>query len=54
MGYPSAIAAIRFRTEQAGLTPRDLIPFIGSRAKISEVLSGKRPLAMQMARAPPH
>jgi HTH-type transcriptional regulator/antitoxin HigA len=28
-----------------------LIPFIGTRAKVSEVLSGKRPLTMQMARA---
>ena len=36
---------------KAGLSPRDLIPFIGSRAKVSEVLSGKRPLTMQMARA---
>ncbi len=37
--------------EQEGLTPRDLIPFMGSRAKVSEVLSGKRSLTMQMARA---
>ena len=37
--------------EQAGLTQRDLIPFIGSRAKVSEVLSGKRQLTMPMARA---
>ena len=51
IGYPSPLAAIRFRMEQAELTPRDLIPFIGSRAKVSEVLSGKRPLTMQMARA---
>jgi HTH-type transcriptional regulator / antitoxin HigA len=51
IGYPSAIGAIRFRMEQAGLAPRDLIPFIGSRAKVSEILSGKRPLTMQMARA---
>jgi HTH-type transcriptional regulator/antitoxin HigA len=51
MGYPRAIGAIRFRMEQAGLTPRDLIAFIGSRAKVSEVLSGKRPLPMQVARA---
>jgi HTH-type transcriptional regulator/antitoxin HigA len=51
MGFPSAIAAIQFRMEQAELTPRDLIPFIGSRAKVSEVLSGKRPLTMPMARA---
>ena len=51
MGFPSAIAAIRFRMEQAGLTPRHLVPFLGSRAKVSEVLSGKRPLTMPMARA---
>ncbi|HEV2983165.1 MAG TPA: hypothetical protein VGX46_02200 [Vicinamibacterales bacterium] len=51
MGFPSAIAAIEFRLEQAGLSPRELIPFIGSRAKVSEVLSGKRQLTMPMARA---
>lgn len=51
MGFPSPVAAIEFRLEQAGLGPRDLIPFIGSRAKVSEVLSGKRPLTMPMARA---
>src|SRR5712692_9246641 len=51
MGFPSAVAAIEFRLEQAGLTQRDLIPFIGSRAKVSEVLSGKRTLTMPMARA---
>jgi HTH-type transcriptional regulator / antitoxin HigA len=51
MGYPSPVAAIAFRMEQAGLTQRDLVPFIGSRAKVSEVLSGKRPLTMPMARA---
>lgn len=51
MGYPTALGALRFRMEQAGLSPRDLMPFLGSRAKVSEVLSGKRPLTMQMARA---
>jgi HTH-type transcriptional regulator/antitoxin HigA len=51
MGLPSPVAAIEFRMEQAGLSQRDLVPLIGSRAKISEVLSGKRPLTMRMARA---
>jgi HTH-type transcriptional regulator/antitoxin HigA len=51
MGYPTPIAAIEFRMEQAGLSPRDLVPFIGTRAKVSEVLSGKRKLTMPMARA---
>ena len=48
---PTPTAAIEFRMEQAGLTPRDLAPFIGSRAKVSEVLSGKRDITMSMARA---
>ena len=51
MGYPSPLAAIAFRMEQGNLRPRDLIPFIGSRAKVSEVLSGKRTITMPMARA---
>jgi len=51
MSYPSPLAAIEFRMEQGGLSPRDLIPFIGSRAKVSEVLSGKRAITMPMARA---
>jgi len=28
MGFPSAIAALRFRAEQVDLTPRDLAPFL--------------------------
>ena len=51
MGHPSPIAAVEFRMEQAGLAPRDLVPFIGSRAKVSEILSGKRAITMPMARA---
>ena len=49
--FPSAIAAIEFQLDQQGLTQRDLVPYIGSRAKVSEVLSGKRPITMSMARA---
>ena len=51
IGFPDPISAIMFRMEQANLTPRDLVPFIGSRAKVSEVLSGKRAITMSMARA---
>lgn len=49
--FPTPVAAIQFRMEQAGLSARDLIPYIGSRAKVSEVLSGKRQLTLPMARA---
>ncbi len=51
IGLPDPVEAIKFRMEQAGLTQRDLVPLIGSRAKVSEVLSGKRELTMSMARA---
>lgn len=48
---PDPISAIRFRMDQAGLKQRDLVPYIGSRSKVSEVLSGKRDITMSMARA---
>ena len=51
MGYPDPVAAIEFRMEQSDVSPRDLIPCIGSRAKVSEVLSGKRAITMPMTRA---
>tara|TARA_R110002051_G_scaffold45702_2_gene92200 strand:+ start:6205 stop:7371 length:1167 start_codon:yes stop_codon:yes gene_type:complete len=48
---PSAVAAIKLRMEQKNLTTRDLETYIGSRARVSEVLSGKRKLSMDMVRA---
>jgi HTH-type transcriptional regulator/antitoxin HigA len=47
---PNPIDAIRFRMEQQGLTRRDLEPLIGGRSRVSEVLSGKRPLTLRMIR----
>ena len=51
MGYPSAVAAIEFRMDQAGLTQEDLVPLIGGPSQVSDVLSGKRAITMSMARA---
>jgi HTH-type transcriptional regulator/antitoxin HigA len=48
---PDPVEAIKFRMEQQNLTSRDLIPYIGSRSKVSEVLSRKRPLTLSMIRA---
>lgn len=48
---PDPIEAIKFRMEQANLTPRDLVPFLGSRSKVSEVLAKKRPLTLSMIKA---
>lgn len=42
--------AIRFRMEQQGLKQKDLIPYIGCKSKVSEVLSGKRSLSLSMIR----
>ena len=50
-GMPDPVSAIKFRMDQANLTQRDLVPFLGSRAKVSEILSGKRAITMSMARA---
>ena len=50
-GLPDAVDAIRFRMDQQGLTQRDLEPYIGTRASVSAVLSGKRPLSLRMIRA---
>src|SRR5438034_866400 len=47
---PDPIAALRFRMEQQGLRPKDLVPYIGSKSKVSEVLSGQRPLSLTMIR----
>ena len=45
---PDPIDAIRFRMEQMGLTRKDLIDIIGSRARVSEVLNRRRPLTVAM------
>ena len=48
---PDPIAAIEFMMEQKGLTRRDLEPVIGSRGRVSEVLTRRRPLTLPMVRA---
>ena len=45
-----AIESILFRMDQMRLTRKDLIPYIGSISKVSEVLSRKRPLSLPMIR----
>lgn len=48
---PDPIDAILFRMEQQNLKPVDLIPYLGSASRVSEVLSRKRPLSLTMIRA---
>jgi HTH-type transcriptional regulator/antitoxin HigA len=47
---PNPIAAIEHCMESRGLTRKDLEPFIGSRARISEVMARRRPLTLNMIR----
>ncbi|PFH08804.1 HTH-type transcriptional regulator/antitoxin HigA [Collimonas sp. PA-H2] len=45
------IEIIEFRMAEQGLRQKDLVPLLGSRSRVSEVLGGKRPLTVQMIRA---
>jgi HTH-type transcriptional regulator/antitoxin HigA len=47
---PSPVEAIKFRMEQQGLIKKDLIPYIGSAPKVTEVLNGTRNLSINMIR----
>jgi HTH-type transcriptional regulator/antitoxin HigA len=47
---PNPVDAILFRLEQKGLQHKDLIPLIGTKGRVSEVLSGKRRLTVPMVR----
>jgi len=48
---PDAIEAIKFRMEQLNLNQQALVPFMGTKSKVSEVLNKKRPLSLSMMRA---
>ena len=50
IGRPDPIDAIKFRMEQLGLGQKDMVPFIGTKSKVSEVLNEKRPLTLSMMR----
>jgi len=44
------VEAIKFRMEQMGLKRSDLVPIIGTKSKVSEVLNRRRPLSLPMIR----
>jgi HTH-type transcriptional regulator/antitoxin HigA len=48
---PDPVAAIKFRIDQLGIGQKGLIPFIGSRSKVSEILNGKKSISLAMMRA---
>lgn len=48
---PDPIEAIEFRMMEQGLRQVDLAPLLGSRSRVSEILSRKRPLSVPMIRS---
>lgn len=50
IGLPDPIDAIRIRMAEKELRPRDLEAMIGSRGRVSEVMSRKRALTLPMIR----
>ena len=47
---PDPVDAILFRMDQMKLTRKDLVSYVGSISKVSEILSRKRPLSLSMIR----
>ena len=47
---PDPVDALLYHMESRGLTRRDLEPYLGSRARVAEVLNRRRPLTIEMIR----
>jgi len=47
---PDPIDALLYHMESRGLTRRDLEPFLGTRARVAEILNRRRPLTIDMIR----
>jgi len=47
---PDPIEALLYHMESRGLERRDLEPYLGSRARVAEVLNRKRALSIEMIR----
>jgi HTH-type transcriptional regulator/antitoxin HigA len=48
LDLPDPVEAIKYHMDQNGLAPRDLIPFIGNRNRVHEILKRRRPLTLKM------
>lgn len=47
---PNPVDALLYYMESRGLTRKDLEPYLGSRARVAEVLNRRRPLTIEMIR----
>ncbi len=48
---PDPIDAIKFRMEQMGMTNADMVKYLGSQSRVSEILNGKRRLTLKMVKS---
>ncbi len=48
---PDPIDAIKFRMEQMGLTNSDMVQYLGSQSRVSEILNRKRKLTLGMIKS---
>ena len=48
---PDPVDAIKFRMEQMGMTRADMVKYLGSQSRVSEVLNGKRKLTLSMVKS---
>lgn len=51
IGPPKLIAYLEYMLEDCGMSEDDLVPLIGSKQKVTDMLAGKRDITMPMARA---
>ena len=48
---PDPIDAIKFRMEQMGMTNSDMVQYMGSQSRVSEILNRKRKLTLGMIKS---
>jgi HTH-type transcriptional regulator/antitoxin HigA len=48
---PDPIDAIKFRMEQMGMTKADMVKYLGSQSRVSEILNRKRGLTLKMVKS---
>ena len=47
---PNALAVVKLKMEENGLQNKDLVSWLGSKGYVSAILSGKKPLTLNIAK----
>jgi HTH-type transcriptional regulator/antitoxin HigA len=50
IAFPNTLAAIKYKMSEKGLKNKDLVELIGSKGYVSSLLSGKKPLTLEIAK----